>query len=111
MVIMDPYEAEALMIFIAMVSCKLFSVMVDTLIDTAVSLNFAIKVFAMAYGSNKDCKIVPKLSIPMASEQRISITSCFLLRFSPLIDTNSVTYNLEFFSSLKVQIFSVDYRL
>ena len=43
MVVMDPYEAEALMRFTANVSLNDLSAKADTLIDTAASLNFVSK--------------------------------------------------------------------
>jgi hypothetical protein len=71
MVIMDPYEVEALMRFIGMVSCNGLSIQADTPIGTATSLNFASKRFVMANSFYRDCMIVPKLSIRVAREQRI----------------------------------------
>ena len=41
----------------------------------AASLNFVSKDFVMTNGFYKDCKTVPKLSIRVASEQRISTTN------------------------------------
>jgi hypothetical protein len=75
--IMNPYEAEALMRFIASVSYDGLSSKADTLIDTAASLNFVSKDFVVTNGFYKDCKTVPKLSIRVASEQRISTTKLF----------------------------------
>jgi hypothetical protein len=48
-----------------------------TLIDTAVSLNNVSKDFVVTNGFYKDCKTVPKLSIRVASERRISTTKVF----------------------------------
>ena len=110
MVIMDPYVEEALLRFIAMLSCNGLSFKADTLIDTGASLNFVRKEFVMANGSYKGCKTIPKLSIRVASEQRISTIKMFFLRLSPLMDTNSLTCNLEFFLTLKFQILSWDCR-
>ena len=50
---------------------------VDTLIDTAASLNFASKECVMANDLYKDCKIAPKLAIRETSEKRISMTKMF----------------------------------
>ena len=49
--------------FIAMTFYAGVSVKVDTLIDTAASLNFVSKEVAMVNGFYKECKTVPKLSI------------------------------------------------
>jgi hypothetical protein len=49
----------------------------NAIIDTATSLNFNSKEFVMANGFYKDCKTVPKLSIRVASEHRISTTKLF----------------------------------
>ena len=77
LVIMNPYEAEALMRFTASVSCNGLSSKAYTLIDTAASLNFASKDFVTTDGFYKDCKTVPELSIRVAREQRISMTKVF----------------------------------
>jgi hypothetical protein len=77
LVIMDPYEVEALMRFIASVSYDGLTSKAYTLIDTTASLNFASKDFVVTNGFYKDCKTVPKLSIRVASEQRISTTKLF----------------------------------
>ena len=77
LVVMNPYEAEALMRFIASVSYNGLSSKTDTLIDTAASLNFVSKNFVVTNGLYKDDKIVPNLSIRVASEQRISMTKVF----------------------------------
>jgi hypothetical protein len=61
--VVNPYEAEALMRFTVSVSCNGLSSKLDTLIDTAISLNFVSKDFVMTNGFYKDCKTVPKLSI------------------------------------------------
>ncbi len=74
---MDPYQAEALMRYTATVSYKELSSKADTLIDTPSSLNFVSKEFVMADGFYKYCKTNPKLSIRVASEQRISTTKVF----------------------------------
>jgi hypothetical protein len=49
----------------------------DTLIDTAASLYFGSKDFVVTNGFYKDCKTIPKLSIRVASEQRVSTTKVF----------------------------------
>ena len=77
LVIINPYDAEALMRFTASVSCSGMSSKVDTLIDTSTSLNFITKDFVTTNGFYKDCTVVPKLSIRVASEQRISTTKVF----------------------------------
>ena len=59
MVVMDPYEAEALMRFNATVVFYGLSAKVDNLIDTATSLNFVSKEFVMANSCCKDCKTAP----------------------------------------------------
>ena len=63
MVVMDTYEAEALMRFNATVLLNGLSAKVDTLIDTIALLNFLSKEFIMANGLQKDCKTSPKLAI------------------------------------------------
>ncbi len=63
LLIMKPYEAEALMRFTAFVSYDGLSSKANTLIDTAASLNFVSKDFFVTNGFYKDCKTVPKLSI------------------------------------------------
>ncbi len=77
LVIMDPYQAEALMRFSATLSYKELSSKTDTLIDTVASLEFFSKEFVMANGFYKDCKIAPKLSIRLAIEERISTAKVF----------------------------------
>ena len=79
LVIMNPYEDEALMRFTASVSQNGLSSYANTLIDTATSLNFVSKGCVVTNGFYKDCKtdVVPKLSIRVASEQRISATKVF----------------------------------
>jgi hypothetical protein len=77
LVIMNPYEAEALMRFTTFVSYDGLSSKADALIDTAASLNFVSKDFVISNGFYKGCKTVPKLSIRVASEQRISTTKLF----------------------------------
>ncbi len=47
------------------------------LIDTAASFNFVCKDFVVTNGFYKGCKTVPKLSIRVASEKRISTTKLF----------------------------------
>ena len=79
LVIMNPYEAENLMRFTASVPYNVLSSEADTLIDTAASLNFVSKNCVVTNGLYKDCKTVPKLSIQVASEQRISMTKMFCL--------------------------------
>ena len=74
MVVMDPYEAKALMRFNARVVFNGLPAKSDTLIDTAALLNFVSKEFVMANGFYKDCKTTLKLAIRVASEQRISTT-------------------------------------
>ena len=60
---MNPYDAKALMRFNATVVLNGLSNKADTLIDTAASLKFVSKEFAMANGFYKDCKTAPKLAI------------------------------------------------
>ncbi len=74
---MNPYEAEAFMRFTASVSYDGLSSKAYTLIDAATSLNFVSKDFVVTNGFYKDCKTVPKISIRVASEQRISTTKPF----------------------------------
>jgi hypothetical protein len=75
--IMNPYEAAALMRFTASVSHNGVTSQADALIDTAASLNFVSKDFVISNGFYKGCKTVLKLSIRVASEQRISTTKLF----------------------------------
>jgi hypothetical protein len=49
----------------------------DTLIDKATSLNFVSKDLVVTNGLYTDCNIVYKLSIRVASEQRISTSKLF----------------------------------
>jgi hypothetical protein len=77
LVIMNPYETEALMRFTANVFYNGLSSEADALIDTKTSLNFVSKDFVVTNGFYKDCKTVPKLSIRVASEQRISTAKLF----------------------------------
>ncbi len=67
MVIMDLYQSGALMRFNASVSYKELSLKEDTFMYTGASLSFVSKEFVMANGFYKDCKIVLKLSIQVAS--------------------------------------------
>jgi hypothetical protein len=59
MVVMDPYEAEALMRFNATFVLNDLSAKADTLIDTTVSLNFVSKEFVMINGFYKNYKTAP----------------------------------------------------
>ena len=77
LIIMDPYEAEALMRFTASISYNGVSSEADTLIETTASLNFVSKDFVVTNGFYTDCKTVLKLSIRVASEHRISTTKLF----------------------------------
>ena len=77
LVIMNPYEAEALLRFTASVSYNGLSSESHTLIDTIASLNLVSKDFVVTNGFYKDCKTVPMLSIREASEQCISTTKLF----------------------------------
>jgi len=77
MVVMDPYEAKALMRFNATVVLNGLTAKADTLIDTTASLNFVSKEFVTTNGFYKDCKTAPKLAIRVASKQRISTTKVF----------------------------------
>jgi hypothetical protein len=63
LLIMNSYEAKALMRFIASGSYNGLSSKTYTLIDTAASLNFVSKDLVVTNGFYKDCKMVPKLSI------------------------------------------------
>ena len=74
---MDPYETEALMRFTTSVSYDGLSSKVNTLIDITASLNCVSKDFVVTNGFYRDCKIVPTLSIQVASEQRIYTTKLF----------------------------------
>jgi hypothetical protein len=111
MVLMNPCEAEALMRLTAMVSCNRLSVNADIIIETAASSNFVSKEFVMANGFYIDCNTIPKLSNRVASDRVFLQLKCFVLRFSPLMDTNPLPYNLEIFLTLKVHMLSRDYRL
>jgi hypothetical protein len=77
MVVMDPYETEALMRFNATFVLNGLSSKADTRIDTTTSLNFVSKQFVVANGFNTNCKTASKLAIRVASEQRISTTKVF----------------------------------
>ena len=77
LVTMNPYEVEARMRFTAFVSYNCLSSKADTLIHKADSLNFVSKDFVVTNGFYKNCKTAPKLSIRVASEQRISTTKLF----------------------------------
>ena len=74
LVIMNPYEVEALMRFTAFVSYNGLSSKADTLIYTAASLNFVSKDFVVTNSFYNVCKAVLKLSFRVASEQRNSTT-------------------------------------
>ena len=66
------------------------------------------------YGLYKDCKTAPKLAMRVASEQRISTSlrlKCFVLQFLLLMDTSSLTCNLEFSLTSKVGILYWDCQL
>jgi hypothetical protein len=77
MVVMDPYEGEALMRFNATLFLNGLSAKADTLIYIVASHNFMSKEFVLANCFFKDCKIDPKVAIRVASEQRISTTKVF----------------------------------
>jgi hypothetical protein len=98
LVIMNPYEAKALMRFTASASYNGLSSEADALIDTEASLNFVSKDFVVTNDFHKDCKTVPKLSIRVDSERRISTTKLFCPTVLLL------TYNLESYHTLKGQI-------
>jgi threonine dehydrogenase-like Zn-dependent dehydrogenase len=111
MVVMDPYEAKALMRFNSTIVLNGLSAKADTLIDTNPSLIFVSKEFVMTNGFYKDCKTVPKLAISVASEQRISTTKMFCPSVFT-IDGHKFTY-LQFrvIFTLRVRILYWDYRL
>ncbi len=75
--IMDPYQVDALMRFTATIYYKELSSKADTLIGNAASIKLVGKEFVMANDFYKDCKTAPKVSIRIASEQRISTTKVF----------------------------------
>ena len=103
LVVMNPYEVEDFMRFTASVSCNGLSLRAYTLIDTSTSLNFGSKDFVIINCFYRDCKTIPKLSIRVASsEQRISTTKVFVLRFLPLLGMSSLTYILESYLTSKV---------
>ncbi len=60
---MNPFELKALMRFLASVPYNKLSSKINTLIDTAASLDFVSKEFAMANDVYKDRKNGPKLGI------------------------------------------------
>ena len=62
MIVMDHYEAEALMRFNATIVLNGLSAKAYTLIDTKASLSFVRKIFVMTNGFYKDCKTAPKLA-------------------------------------------------
>jgi hypothetical protein len=111
MVVMDPYEAEALMRFNATVVFNGLLTKADTRIDTAASFNFVSKEFIMANDFYTDCKNAPKLAIRVASEQRISATKVFCPLVNVLMGTSSLIRKLEFFLTLIVRILYWDYQL
>jgi hypothetical protein len=94
MSITDPCEAESLMRFTASMSYNRLSSKGDTRIGTAASLNFARKKNVMANGFYTNCMSAPKLSIKVASEQRISTTKV-LFSSVVIIDEHEFT-NLQF---------------
>jgi hypothetical protein len=96
LVIMNPYEAEALMRFTTSVSYDGLSSKADALIDTAASLNFVSKDFIVTNGFYKGCKTVPKLSIRVASEQRIATTKLFC--------PTTFTIDGHYFTDLKFRV-------
>jgi hypothetical protein len=77
MVIMDPYEAEALMRFTASLYYKELSSKAYTLIDMAVSRNFVSKGIVVANGFYYDYKTAPSLSTRVANEQHIYTAKVF----------------------------------
>ncbi len=77
MVVMDPYEAEALMRFKTIVFINGLSTKSGTLIETSTSLIFVGKEFVMTNGVYKKCKTTPNLAIIVANEQRISTNKVF----------------------------------
>ena len=104
MTIMDPYEAESLMRFIASVSYNGLPSKSNTLMDSAASLNFATKEYFMANGFQKDFKSTPKLSFRVVNEHRISTTKVIGPSVLSLMDMNSLAYNSESLLTSKVQI-------
>jgi hypothetical protein len=125
MVVMDSYEAEALMRFNATIVFNGLPAKADTLIETIVSLNFVSKEFVIANGFYKDCKT--KLAKrkgniahqgwqswiyfigphPRPSPKEHHYLHHFLL----LMGTTSLIFNLEFFLALKVQILYWDFQI
>ncbi len=100
MVIMDPYQVEALIRF-ATTLCynKELSSKADTLIDTEASLIFISKEFVMANDFYLDCKVAARLLNRVASEQRISTTKVFCRAVFTIDDGHEFTdlkfYNLQ----------------
>ncbi len=96
MTTMSPYKAEARMRFTFSVSYNGLSSKSHALIDTTTSLNFVSKDFVFANnGFYKDFKNDPKLSIRVASEQRIYMTKVFVFFFKSLMDVSLQACNLE----------------
>ena len=77
MVIMDPYEGEALVRFTAFVSNRGLTSKPNTLMDTSTSLNFVSKELVTDNGFYKKCKTTPKPSIRVAKEKRTFTTNMF----------------------------------
>jgi hypothetical protein len=77
MIINDPYEAESIMVFTALVSCNGSTSKTYTLIDTTTSLNIVSKEFLMAKCFYNDCKTALKLYTREAIEHHISKTKVF----------------------------------
>jgi len=75
LVIIHPYEPKALMRFTASIYLNGLSSKADSLIETPSSRNFVGTEFVIANGFYKDCKTALKMTIRVASEQRISTTN------------------------------------
>jgi hypothetical protein len=77
LVVMNPSEKKSLMRFTAVMSQENLTSKADTLIDTAISLNFVSKKFLNANGFYKYYKAAPKIAVRVANEQRISTDKIF----------------------------------
>ena len=73
MVVMDPYKPKALMrVNVTVSHDNDMNATADAIIDTSATLNFVNLHYLQLYGLTKHCKAVPKVTVRVANEQRIS---------------------------------------
>ena len=101
--VMDPYEAEALMRFKAtlfLMDCQLKRILLST---HQLHLTLWVRNLLWPTVSIKIVRLLLSY-LTVASEQRISTSKVFFFQLLRLMDTSTLTCNLEFFNTSKVRI-------